>query len=326
MDQMTMAQSLNKALHELMLEDPNCLLLGEDIGVNGGVFRITENLQQTFGSQRVIDTPLAECMISGLSIGMAMKGLRPIAEFQFLAFMYPAFEQIASHASRIESRTCKRFKCPIIFRTPYGGGVGAPEHHSESTEALFASIPGLSVIIPSSPQRAYTLLKAAHTLGQPTLFLEPTRMYHRTKQSINTEMLLPTDKAIIESTGDHLTLISWGAMMIEARHIVENYKKHNIHIELIDLVSLRPLDISTIISSVQKTKRCMIIQESNPCCSVGSELSAQLHEKLFGQLLAPVKIISSQDTVMPYSLQEKLYRPNINVISKKINEVLSWKN
>ena len=322
----TMAQMLNRALDEILKSDSTAILIGEDIGINGGVFRITDGLHQKYPS-RVLDTPLAENMIAGISIGMAIKGLRPIAEFQFLAFIYPALEQIISHASKMRYRTQGRLSCPLIFRTPYGGGVGAPEHHSESTEGIFAQIPGLRVLVPSTPTRAYALMKSAHLNNDPVIFLEPTRMYHSTKQNIPSSLTdnIQIDQAIIEHTGNHLTLISWGAMMLEARKIVAEYSKHNISIELIDLVSLRPLDYKTILNSVRKTKRCIILSEAPKTIGVASEIITFLQENLFDSLLSPIMRVNADDHVIPYSKLEGVYRPNMLKISKVINKVLKWK-
>ena len=327
MTRYSMAQTINLALDSLLSEDHRTILIGEDIGLNGGVFRVTSQLMEKYGEDRVIDSPLAENMIAGLSIGMAMQGLKPIAEFQFLGFIYPALEQIISHVSKMRYRTLSRLSCPIIFRTPYGGGLNAPEHHSESTEGLFAQIPGLRVLTPSTPAKAYSLMRAAFQSNDPVIFLEPTKLYHASKQEITTfNDNININTASIENNGQHLTLISWGPMMVESRKIVSAYREHGIHIELIDLVSLQPIDYDTIINSVLKTRRCVIVSEAANTVGVASEIAYTIQEKLFNHLIAPVKRVNADHHVIPYYKLESMYRPNINKISKVINQVLAWKN
>ena len=267
MTQITLVEAINQALAYEMQADANVVLLGEDIGKNGGVFRTTVGLFERFGAERVLDTPLAETMIAGVSIGMAMQGLKPVAEFQFMGFIYAGMEHIISHASRIRNRTRGRLSCPVVFRTPYGAGIHAPEHHSESTEALFAHIPGLRVVIPSSPARAYGLLLAAIRDPDPVIFLEPTRLYRMVKQTVPDDgKALPLDKCFILREGSDITLVTWGGMVYETLKAADELAKQNIQAEVIDVATIKPLDIESIINSVEKTGRCVIVHEAARTC------------------------------------------------------------
>ena len=307
----TLIEAINQALFFEMARDDTVVLLGEDIGANGGVFRATQGLFEQFGKERVLDTPLAEAMIAGISIGMAAQGLKPIAEFQFMGFMYSALDQIISHASRLRHRTRGRITCPVVYRAPYGGGIRAPEHHSESTEALFAQIPGLRVLIPSSPAKAYGLLLAAIRNPDPVIFLEPTRLYRKFKEDVpNDGQALPLDRCFILQEGQDITLVSWGAMLQETLVASNQLAEQGIFAEVLDLASIKPIDMQTIFTSVAKTGRCVIIQEAPKSCGVGAEISAQLAEFALTSLLAPVQRVTGYDTVMPYFKLEKKYLPS----------------
>src|SRR5579872_4439736 len=258
MAEITLVEAINQALAYEMNADEQVILLGEDIGKNGGVFRATQGLYDKFGPDRVRDTPLAESMIAGLAIGMAIEGLKPVAEFQFMGFIYPALDQIINHASRIRNRTRGKMSCPVVFRTPYGCGIRAPEHHSESTEALFAHIPGLRVVMPSSPARAYGLLLASIRDPDPVIFLEPSRLYRWAKQEVPDDgEALPLDVCFTLRQGNDVTLVTWGAMVKETLAVADKLAKDGINAEVIDVATIKPLDINTILASVEKTGRCV---------------------------------------------------------------------
>ncbi|MEE3003593.1 MAG: alpha-ketoacid dehydrogenase subunit beta [Pseudomonadota bacterium] len=319
----TILEAINHALDYSLKVNKNVVLLGQDIGPNGGVFRVTEGLQQKYGEERVIDTPLAENMIAGITVGMAVSGLVPIAEFQFMGFIYPAVDQILSHASRMRNRTRGRLTCGAVFRAPYCGGIGAPEHHSESTEAIFSHIPGIRVVIPSSPARAYGLLLAAIENPDPVVFLEPKKIYRAVKQEVNLDgKALPLDKAFVLTEGSDLTLVSWGATLIEAQKAVTDLAKIDISVELIDLATIKPLDMDTIIKSVMKTGRCVIAHEAAKTCGVGAEIAAVLADKCIEYLQGPIKRVTGYDTVMPYYQLEEHYLPCKDRISNEIINLL----
>ncbi len=325
MSQITLAEAVTQALAYEMSQDENVVVLGQDIGINGGVFRTTVGLLEKFGSERVLDTPLAESMIAGLSIGMAAQGLKPVAEFQFMGFIYSAFDQILSHAARLRNRTRGRLHCPLVFRAPFGGGIHAPEHHSESTEALFAHIPGLRVVIPSSPARAYGLLLAAIRNPDPVIFLEPKRIYRLHKQEVpDNGEALPLDQCFILREGHDLTLVTWGASTHETLLAATALSEQGIEAEVIDLATIKPLDIITILNSVEKTGRCVIVHEAARTGGVGAEIAAQLSEYALTSLLAPIKRVTGYDTVMPYFKMEKYYIPSVERIIKTAMEVMEY--
>ncbi len=304
-------EAVNLALHYEMEHDQSVVVLGEDVGVNGGVFRATLGLKEKFGFKRVMDTPLAEALISGMAIGMAAQGLKPVAEIQFMGFIFPAFEHLFCHAGRMRNRTRGRMTCPMVLRAPFGGGIHAPEHHSESTEALIAHIPGIRVVIPSSPARAYGLLLAAIRDPDPVVFLEPKRIYRGSQQSIqNNGQALPLDKCFTLRKGKDISLISWGASINETLQAADVLAQKNISVEVIDVATIKPLDISTILTSVATTGRCVIVHEAARSFSVGSEISAQVSEKCFLNLLAPVQRVTGFDTHMPYFKNEHFYLPS----------------
>jgi 2-oxoisovalerate dehydrogenase E1 component beta subunit len=325
MAEITLAEAITQALAYEMAADKDVIILGEDIGVNGGVFRTTVGLLQKFGPDRVLDTPLAESMIAGVSIGMATQGLKPVAEIQFMGFIYPALDQIISHATRMRNRTRGRLHCPLVFRTPYGGGIRAPEHHSESTESLFAHIPGLRVVVPSSPARAYGLLLAAIRDPDPVIFLEPGRIYRLVKQEVpDNGEALPLDQCFILREGRDVTLISWGACMQETLQAAEALEKQGISAEVIDVATIKPLDMVTILQSVEKTGRCVIVHEAARTCGVGAEIAAQIAEHGLTTLLAPIQRVTGYDTVMPYFRLEKLYMPNVGRITNAVKTVVEY--
>jgi 2-oxoisovalerate dehydrogenase E1 component beta subunit len=323
MPDLTLVEAVNQALAFALKTDDNVIVFGEDVGKNGGVFRATVGLQEKFGEKRVFDSPLAESMIAGLAVGMSLQGLKPVAEFQFMGFIYPAMNQIICHAARMRNRTRGRLHCPIVFRAPFGGGIRAPEHHSESTEALFAHIPGLQVVIPSSPKRAYGLLLAAIENPDPVIFLEPKRIYRLVKQPVPDDgIALPLGKCFILQEGSDVTLVSYGASMHETLQAAESLEQEGISCEIIDVASIKPLDSETIIQSVQKTGRCVIVHEAAKTCGVGAEISALLMENCLAELLAPVQRVTGYDVVMPYFQLEKNYIPSVSRIKQTVMSIM----
>jgi pyruvate dehydrogenase E1 component beta subunit len=311
MANITLVEAVNQALAYEMAVDKNIVVFGEDIAKNGGVFRTTVGLLEKFGPKRVLDTPLAESMIAGMAVGMAAQGLKPIAEFQFMGFIYPAVDHILNQASRLRNRTRGRLSCPAVFRAPYGGGIHAPEHHSESTETIFAHIPGLRVVVPSSPARAYGLLLAAIRNPDPVLFLEPKRIYRWVKQEVPDDgQALPLDKCFVLREGSDITLITWGAMIKETLEAADALAQQGISAEIIDVATLKPIDFETILHSVEKTGRCLIIHEAARHCGVGAEIAATVAEHGIFFLRAPIKRVTGYDTVMPYYKMEKYYLPS----------------
>jgi len=325
MAELTLIEAVNLALRHEMARDPDVIILGEDVGINGGVFRATVGLQSEFGPQRVLDTPLAENLIAGTAVGMAAQGLRPVAEIQFMGFIYPTLDQILSHASRLRNRTRGRLSCPMVLRAPYGGGIHAPEHHSESTEAIFAHIPGLRVVIPSSPARAYGLLLAAIRDPDPVIFLEPKRIYRLVKEKIVDDgEALPLDSCFVLRPGSDLTLVSWGAMLTECLQAAEQAAEEGIAVELIDLATIKPLDMATILESVERTGRCVIVHEAAGNCGVGAEIAARLAGEGLMSLLAPVRRITGYDTIMPLFRLEAHYMPGTERILQGIRETMEY--
>lgn len=325
MSELTLVEAINLAMAHEMARDENVVVLGEDVGINGGVFRATAGLQEQFGKERVMDTPLAETLIAGMSIGMATQGLRPIAEIQFMGFIYPIIDQILNHAARLRNRTRGRLTCPLVLRAPYGGGIHAPEHHSESTEAMFAHIPGLRVVIPSSPVRGYGLLLAAIRDPDPVIFLEPKRIYRMVKQEVTDDgETLPLDACFVLREGTDITLVTWGAMTHETLVVAESLEAEDISAEVIDVATVKPLDITTILESVEKTGRCVIIHEAARTCGVGAEIAAQLAEHGLMSLLAPIQRVTGYDTVMPMFKMEAFYMPNETRILAAIKKTLDY--
>jgi pyruvate dehydrogenase E1 component beta subunit len=315
MTQLNLVESINAALAREMARDDSVLLLGEDIGANGGVFRATNGLQARFGRARVIDTPLAEGGIAGVAVGMAAMGLRPVAEIQFTGFIYPTIDQMINHASRMRNRTRGRLSCPMVLRSPYGAGIHAPEHHSESPEALFAHMPGLRVVIPSSPARAYGLLLAAMRDPDPVVFLEPTRLYRLFKQDVADDgESLPLDTCFLCREGRDVTVVAWGAMIPEVMRAAEALESAGIDVEVIDVATIKPLDMETILRSVEKTGRCVIVHEAPRAVGVGAEIAAEIAERALYSLQAPVRRVTAYDVVTPLSRLEKQYIPSLERI------------
>lgn len=319
-----MIEAINRAHAWEMTRDPSVVVIGEDVGVNGGVFRATAGLQEQFGKDRVQDTPLAEGMIAGMSIGMATQGLRPVAEIQFMGFLYPALDQIGNHMSRMRNRTRGRLTCPIVIRMPHGGGIHAPEHHSESLEALLAHLPGMRVVCPSSPARAYGLLLAAIRDPDPVMFLEPVRLYRLLKQEIADDgQALPLDVCFKLREGSDVTLVTWGAMTVETLRAAEQLESGGVSCEVIDVATLSPLDHDTILESVAKTGRLVIVHEAARNCGIGAEIAATVAEHGLYDLHAPIKRVTGYDTVMPLFKLEHEYIPSVARIVDAVRETLS---
>ncbi len=303
--------------------DPAVVVIGEDVGANGGVFRATQGLQQRFGAERVQDTPLAEAAIAGVAIGMAAQGLKPIAEIQFMGFLYPALDQIINHMSRMRHRTRGRLSCPIVMRMPHGGGIHAPEHHSESVETLLCHVPGLRVVCPSSPARAYGLLLAAIRDPDPVMFLEPTRLYRASRQEVPDDgRALPLDRAFVLREGADVTIVSWAAMIAETLQAAAELVAAGVDAEVIDLASLSPIDATTILDSVAKTGRLVIVQEAARNVGVGAEVAAIVAEDGLYDLLAPIRRVAGYDTVMPLYRLEREYIPSVRRIVDAVRAVM----
>ncbi len=314
MSEITLIEGVTMALARAMDEDPSVVVLGEDVGVNGGVFRATAGLQARFGAQRVLDTPLAEVMIAGMSVGMATQGMKPVAEAQFCGFTMPMIDHIMCHAGRMRNRTRGRLSCPMVLRFPSGGGIHAPEHHSESPESIFAHMPGIRVVIPSSPSRAYGLLLAAIRDPDPVIFMEPKRIYRWQKEEVVDDgEEMPLDVCFTLRDGQDITLVSWGAMIKETLEAANDLAQRGIQAEVIDVATISPLDMETIIESVSRTGRCVIIQEAPKHCGVASEIAAGLADAGLYHLLAPVKRVCGYDTVMPLYRNEMKYMPSVKL-------------
>ena len=323
MANLTLVEAVNQALAWEMAHDDSVVVFGEDVGLNGGVFRATVDLQEKFGKERVFDTPLAEAMIAGLSVGMAAQGFKPIPEIQFMGFIYPALDQIISHASRLRNRTRGRLSCPMVLRAPFGTGIRAPEHHSESTEALFAHMPGVRVVIPSSPVRAYGLLLSAIRDPDPVVFLEPKRNYRAIRQEVedNGEGL-PLDKAFITRPGSDVTLITWGASALETWNAAGELAEEGIDCEVMDLATLSPMDKETILESVGRTGRAVVVHEAALSGGLGAEVAAILASEGLYSLEAPVIRVAGYDAVPPLARMEYGYIPSVARIKDAVRESL----
>ena len=307
-----------------MQHDPSVVVLGQDVGLNGGVFRATAGLQERFGTDRVQDTPLAEATIAGMSVGMATHGLKPVAEIQFMGFLYPALDQIVNHMSRMRHRTRGRLSCPVVIRTPHGGGIHAPEHHSESTETMLCHIPGIRVVCPSSPARAYGLLLAAIRNPDPVIFLEPVRLYRAMRQEVLDDgRALPLDTCFVLREGTDVTIVTWGAMTIETLKAVAELDGEGISVEVIDLASLSPIDSECILASVAKTGRLIIVHEAARNVGVGAEIAAIVSEHGLYDLHAPIQRVTGFDTVMPLFRLEHDYIPSVKRIIDAVQLTLT---
>ena len=325
MSEINLVQAVNLALARAMVEDDNIVVLGEDVAAEGGVFRATDGLLTRFGPGRVFDTPLAENAIVGLSVGLAAQGFRPVAEIQFTGFIYPAIDQLVSHASRLRTRTRGRLTCPMVVRSPAGGGIRAIEHHSESPEAMFAHIPGLRVVIPSSPARAYGMLLAAIRDPDPVVFLEPTRLYRAAREEVEDDgAALPLDRCFVLREGTDITFLTWGAMINETLAASDTLAGEGISVEVIDLATLKPLDSDSILASVAKTGRCVIIHEAPLTGGFGAEIAAKIAERGLVSLLAPIERVAGWDTVMPLPRLEQYYLPREARIVEAARRILAY--
>ena len=325
MSEVTMVGAIAMALSRAMADDPRVIVLGEDVAKNGGVFRATEGLLERFGEERVMDTPLAETLIAGMSVGLAAQGFRPVAEFQFLGFIYPALDQLICHASRLRNRTRGRLSCPLVYRAPMGAGIHAPEHHSESTEALFAHIPGVRVVIPSSPSRAYGLLLSAIADPDPVVFLEPTRLYRAQKEEVSDNGEgLPLDTSFVLREGRDLTLVTWGAVVKETLQAAQALSESGIEAEVIDIATVSPIDFETILASVEKTGRLVIVHEAPRNCGVGAEIAARVAERGLLSLQAPIERVTAYDTIVPLPRLETVYMPQEKDIVEAARRVVTF--
>ena len=323
MTETNVAQALNDAMRIAMEADERVLILGEDVGRTGGVFRITDGLYERFGADRVIDTPVAESGIAGAAFGLAVGGMRPIAEIQFMGFSYPAFDQVVNHISRIRNRTRHRFSAPLVMRVPCGGGIGAAEHHSESTEAYFVHTPGLKVVMPSTPYDAKGLLLAAIEDPDPVIFCEPIRTYRAITEDVpDGHYTVPIGEARVVTQGTDVTLISYGAVMSEVREAARQAGEAGVAAEVIDLRSLVPLDIDTVLDSVRRTGRAVIVHEAQRTAGLGAELSAQISEQAILSLEAPVARVTGWDIVVPLKRAESYHMPTVDRIVRAMRQTL----
>lgn len=325
MAQITLVEAINLALGREMENDPDVVVLGQDVGRDGGVFRATLGLLERFGPERVVDTPLAETLIAGMTIGMAVEGLKPVAEIQFSGFAYTVIDQVLNHAGRMRHRTRGRLACPMMLRTPCGAGIHAPEHHSESPEAMFTHIPGIRVVYPSSPRRAYGLLLAAIRDPDPVIFLEPTRLYRLFKEDVEDNgEALPLDVCYTLREGTDVTLVTWGGMVPETLAAADALANEGIIAEVIDIATLKPLDMDTILASVARTGRCVVVTEAARTCSFASEIAAGLADEGLLTLLAPVQRVTGYDTVVPLARLEKHYMPDQARIISAVRRTLEF--
>ncbi|MBI5560940.1 MAG: alpha-ketoacid dehydrogenase subunit beta [Deltaproteobacteria bacterium] len=320
MAKINIVQAINQALREEMERDADVIVLGEDVGKDGGVFRVTEGLLEKFGPARVIDTPLAELGIAGAAIGMAAYGLKPVVEMQFMAFSYEAIEQIFSHAARLRNRSRGRYNCPIVVRMPYGVGIKGPELHMDSSEALFCHMPGIKVVVPSTPYNAKGLLTSAIRDPDPVVFLEPARLYRAIKTEVpQGEFTLALGKADVFQEGRDITAISWGAMLHRVIDASEGFD-----CEIIDLKTLKPFDEETILNSVKKTGRVVIVHEATKYCGLGAEVAAFLAQEAIMHLKGPVARVAAPEAVVPMALLEDYYMPSKERIRRAFEEAMKY--
>lgn len=320
----TLADALNAALHDAMSEDERVVVFGEDVATLGGVFRITDDLQRKYGQDRVFDTPLAESGIVGTAIGMAMYGLRPVVEIQFDGFMYPAFDQMVSHMAKLRNRTAGAITLPMVVRIPFGGGIGAVEHHSESPEAYLAHTAGLKVVTPGTPEDAYSLLLESIRHDDPICFLEPKRRYYERAHGSLPVTTEPIGRAAVRSRGDTATVIAYGPMVPTAMKAAEAAREEGWSLEVIDLRSLQPLDYDTIVASVERTGRAIVVHEAPLSFGIGAEIAARIQERAFYALEAPVLRVTGYDTPYPPSLLEEEYLPSPDRILDAVDESLGF--
>lgn len=326
MTALNLVQAINSALRRAMTEDSRVLILGEDVGIDGGVFRATEGLLKEFGAQRVLDTPLAEAAIAGMSIGLAAQGFRPIAEIQFSGFAYACIDQLINHASRLRSRTRGRLTCPMVLRSPAGGGIRAVEHHSESPEAMFAHIPGLKVVTPSSAAQAYGLLLSAIRDPDPVVFLEPTRLYRAARgEVVDDGKGFELGRCVISRSGRDATIVVWGAMVREALEAASQLANEGIEVEVVDVITLKPLDTKEILNSVNRTGRLVIVHEAPMTCGYGAEIVARVAAHAMTSLLAPIERVTGFDTMMPYLRTEAAYMPDVAAIVGAVRRAMEYR-
>ncbi len=320
-----MVEAINLALREELGRDGRIVILGEDVGKEGGVFRVTDGLQQKFGGDRVVDTPLAELGIVAVAFGMAVYGMLPIAEIQFEGFLYPCLDQINNHIGRIRNRSRGRFTCPLVIRVPYGGGIHAPEHHSDSPEAILAHIPGIKVVIPSTPYEAKGLVLSSIRDPDPVIFMEPKRIYRAIREEVpEGDYTIPLGKARLVQEGKDVTVVAWGAMVREALNAAEQLKGEKIDLEIIDLRTISPIDVETIITSVRKTGRGVIVHEAPKTCGLGAEIIALINEKALLSLQAPIERVTGFDIPVPLMKTEHYYLPNSKRIVMAVKKVMSF--
>ena len=325
MAKLNMVEAINLALREEMERDNRVVVLGEDVGREGGVFRVTDGLQEKFGSDRVVDTPLAESGIVGTALGMAIYGLLPVAEIQFDGFLYPCLDQITNHIGRMRNRSRGRFTCPLVIRVPYGGGIHAPEHHSESPEAILAHTPGIKVVIPSTPYEAKGLLLSSIRDPDPVLFLEPKRIYRAIREEVpEGDYTLPLGKARMVQEGKDITIVACGAMVREAFNAAEQLRGDKIEVEIIDLRTISPMDVETIVTSIRKTGRGVIVHEAPKTCGLGAEIIALINEKALLSLQAPIERVIGFDIPVPLLKSEHYYLPNPKRIVMAVKKVMSF--
>lgn len=324
MAQQTLVGAINQALDQMLETDPDVILLGEDVGLNGGVFRVTDGLQAKHGKDRVVDTPLDESGIMGTSIGLAIAGMKSVPEIQFDGFLGPAYDQLVNHAARMRTRTRSAVTVPMTVRVPVGGGIHAPELHSDSPEAIYTHSPGIKVVMPVTPYDAKGLLISAIKDPDPVMFFEPKRVYRSFKEEVPEEMYeIPIGEAKIVNEGDDLTVVTWGAPVFQCLQAMDNLPE-DVSIELIDLRSIYPFDMDTIAQSVQKTGRCVIVHEAPLTAGMGAEIAARIMEECFLYLKAPVQRVAGFDTIMPYYKLELEYLPEAPRIQKGIEECLAY--
>lgn len=324
MAKMTMVQALNLALRQEMEKDDNVIVMGEDVGLDGGVFRVTDGLIERFGDQRVLDTPLAESGIVGMAVGMAAYGLRPVCEIQFSGFAYHNFHQLENHAARLRRRSQGRFPVPMVLRTPYGGGVRALEHHSESREAYWAHTPGLKMVIPSGPRNARALLVSAIRDPDPVIFYESKAVYRAFREEVpEEEEVLPIGEPRIVEEGDDVTLIAYGAMLRPTLDAAEELRtQEGLHAEVIDLLTISPLDDTLLVRSVKKTGRAVIVHEASRSFGPGAEIVARLVEQAFYHLEAPIERVTGYDVIIPLFSREKAYIPDKKRIVRAVKKTM----
>lgn len=325
MAKLNMVEAINLGLREEMEKDDRIVILGEDVGREGGVFRVTDGLQQKFGEDRVVDTPLAELGIVAVAFGMAVYGIRPIAEIQFEGFLYPCLDQINNHIGRIRNRSRGRFTCPLVIRVPYGGGIHAPEHHSDSPEAILAHIPGIKVVIPSTPYEAKGLLLSSIRDPDPVIFMEPKRIYRAIREEVpEGDYTIPLGKARLVQEGKDVTVVAWGAMVREVLNAAEQLKGDRIDVEIIDLRTISPMDVEAVITSIRKTGKGVIVHEAPKTCGLGAEIIALINEQALLSLQAPIERVTGFDIPVPLMKTEHYYLPNPKRIVMAVRKVMSF--